>query len=125
MTMKEIEIMPIENYLQWMANGFYIPVPEQINTIEDADNAASLLSKFSNNYLYLIELYSYFKILSRKAKRDKDMDKYEEYVDKRDIAEYMAKGVKLQYQAVSRMITIRQGNLDELSMNDFRKVKDV
>ncbi len=124
MTMKEIEIMPIESYIQWMANGFHIPVPEQIKSIEDANKAATLLSKYSNNYLYLVELYNNFKVLSRKARRDKDMDKYEEYVDKRDIAEYMAKGVKLQYQAVSRMITIRQGNLDELSMNDYRMMKN-
>lgn len=119
-SMKEISEIDSEKFVFWLASTFHVIVPDQVTCVEDSEEVAALLAKCSNNYSYLIELYSYLRILARKAKKEGNKDLQEEFMDKRDIVEKMAQAVKQQYQAASRLITIRHDNLEELHMSDTK-----
>lgn len=120
MKMSEIQEIPAEKFVNWIAENFYKPVPSSVDTYEDAVAASKLLAFYANGYAYLCQVHSCLKITARTDKRLGHKERAEDYADKRDIAEEMSKVIKQCYQAVSRMLTVRQNNLDELNMSENR-----
>lgn len=101
-------------------------IPSGIKSEGDLARVEFLLGKLANDYVYLIALLSYSRNYVRQIKRSgpEYKDSYEDMMDKRSTLEDIAGAVKLQYQAVSRMLTIRVEMNDENSMHDFRKEKE-
>lgn len=113
----------VENLMKWLDKKFYINVPAGLETITDMQQAGKLLGKLSNDYAYLAMLLSYAKTFVRAEKRKgKDFKAtYEDMIDKRDIIDEMTSVVKMQYQAISRMITVKQQIQEELNMTKYTK----
>ena len=100
-------------------------VPQGIKSNADLERMEYLLGKLSNDYVYLISMTNYARNYVRQLKRQgKDyQSEYEDMMDKRDSLESIASAVKLQYQAVSRMLSIKIELSDENNMYDYRKEK--
>lgn len=113
----------VENLMKWLDSKFYINVPNGLETITDMQEAGRLLGKLSNDYAYLAMLLSYAKTFVRAEKRKgKDFKaSYEDMIDKRDMIDEMTSVVKMQYQAISRMITVKQQIQEELNMSKYTK----
>lgn len=107
-------------FVDYLAASFCYEIPTEITTVEQAEEASILLAELSNNYSYLLSLSSYLKIYIRQAKSNKDMKTANDYIDKKNAVDAFAEAVKQQYNAISRMITIRSDNLKELHMSDSK-----
>lgn len=102
--------------LRWLSSEFSVEMPEEILTIEDMNLAAKLLMKLSSYYSFLSLLLSYAKLSTRAAKRNGTKEEYEDMVDRKEIIQNMTESVKQQYAAISRSVTIRIENNQELRM---------
>ncbi len=102
--------------LEYLTDEFLIQLPTEITTADEMNEAAKLLLYLSNCYSYLCTLSSYAKIATREAKRSGDKQSYEDMVDRKDCIQNLADIVKQQYAAVSRGVTIRIENNNELKM---------
>ena len=80
------------------------------------------MGKLANDYVYLTTLSGYARNYVRQIKRKgKDYThEYEDMMDKRTSLEELASAVKIQYQAVSRLLTVRMAIHDENNMTDYR-----
>lgn len=97
-------------------------IPRGIKTEEDLRRLEYLLGKLANDYVYLISMTNYARNYVRQLKRKgKEYQvEYEDMMDKRESLESIASAVKLQYQAVSRMLTIKIELEEENRMHDYR-----
>lgn len=97
-------------------------IPRGIKTEEDLRRLEYLLGKLANDYVYLISMTNYARNYVRQLKRKgKEYQvEYEDMMDKRDTLESIASAVKLQYQSVSRMLTIKIELEEENRMHDYR-----
>lgn len=118
MTFYEIAEITTNELFEYLVNNFSSAIPSEVNSIEDAEEVSRLLSKTANSYMYLSEVYAYLKFAIRNAKREEqpNKNKIDDLVDKKEIVDRFISALKLQYQAASRMITIRENNLKELDM---------
>ena len=131
---------PIE-LVDWLNQEFKIELPVTLETIEQMKEAGQLLSKTINIYSYLMSMSSYAKIAVRDKKRESDKhakelkankDKakeeeltyianktkkdYENMVDRKEAIENAADIANKQYNAISRMITVKKEINAELQM---------
>ena len=104
-------------FVDYLAASFSYDIPTEITTVEEASSAGVLLAELSNNFSYLLTISSYLKIYIRMAKAEKDMKTANDYIDKKNAVDAFAEAMKQQYNAISRMITIRSDNMKELNMN--------
>ena len=111
----------VDNLIKWLDKRFYYSIPKGLESIDDMKVAGRLLGQLSNDYSYLAILLSYAKAFVRTEKRKgKDFKlSYEDMIDKRDIIDEMTSVVKMQYQAISRMITVKHDIQEELNMNRY------
>lgn len=118
MTFYEIAEISTSELFDYLINNFSSAIPSEVNSVEDAEEVSRLLSKTANSYMYLSEVYAYLKFSIRNAKREEKRNKakIDDLVDKKEIVDRFISALKLQYQAASRMITIRENNLKELDM---------
>ena len=100
-------------------------IPRGIKTEEDLRRLEYLLGKLANDYVYLISMTNYARNYVRQLKRKgKEYQvEYEDMLDKRESLESIASAVKLQYQAISRMLTIKIELEEENKMHDYRRGK--
>lgn len=96
---------------------FYLP--ETIENADDLLEAGRLLGKIANSYSYLVQLSSLAKINVRKLKREKkNKDEIDDAIDRKDSINNTVEAVKMQYNAISRLITVKQQINEELKMTD-------
>ena len=115
---KDIYDFTPEELLVWLESKFYIKIPSSLESMFDMQEASRLISKLSNDYTYLTILASYSRIYVRNEKRKgKDFKSiYEDMIDKKEIINDVASAVKQQYQAISRMVTIKKEINEELKL---------
>lgn len=114
---KILEISTVE-FLDFLESEFTHTVPLSIESSEEAKECGALLAILSNQYNYLVGLLGFLKAQHRIAKGKGEY--LGDLIDKRDAVSNKAAAIKLQYQAVSRIYTIRQDILAELRMSDYR-----
>ncbi len=102
--------------LEWLLSNFSVPVPELVVTMDDMSSASETLLKLSGIYSYLMTLLSYAKVKTRELERLKEKDLYEDMVDRKEVIQNFSDAVKQSYTAVSRAVTIRIENNNELRM---------
>ena len=118
---KEIYEMEPFEMTEKLTDSFSYDLPEFLDTPEDLRNAGRLLGELCAAYSYLIQLASYGKLLVRDLKRTKtDKATIDNAIDRRDVINNMAEIIKLQYNTVSRMVSIKQQINYELKMSDSR-----
>lgn len=108
-----------QELLDWITKEFIesVEMPVQIIDSDGMNNASEQLLKLSSYYSYLATLLSEAKLNTRLTKRSSDKKAYEDAVDKKEIVQNAADAVKMMYAGVSRAVTIRTENLQELRMN--------
>lgn len=118
MTFKEIENSTTNELFEFLIENFSNSLPSEVNSVEEANEISRILSKTANNYMYLSEVYAFlkFSIRNEKRKENKNKAKIDDLIDKKEIIDRFISALKLQYQAASRMITIRESNIKELDM---------
>lgn len=115
-TYTDILAMDAYDLIDYLTDTHLCSLPVSINTIEDMENASTMLLTLSASYSYLCSLLAFSKVMTRDAKRNLDKQEYEDFVDKRDIIDQITSAVKQQYNALSRAVTIHIENNNELKM---------
>lgn len=140
-TATEILVMPPKELIDWLNSEFKIELPMNLESIDHMKEAGQLLSKTINIYSYLMSMSSYAKIAVREKKRESDKlskelkankDKlledeltikankakldYENMIDRKEAIENAADIANKQYNAISRMITVKKEINTELQM---------
>lgn len=123
-TFAQIVALSPAEFTDWIIRFTLPALPLSVDSVEEAAYASTLLSIYSQNLVYLTEVSARLKIEARIAQHSKKEKPaiYEDAILRRDITEEVMKALKQQYQAVSRMITVRQDNLRELNMSEYRKL---
>ena len=83
----------------------------KIMSQEEAETASDEMGKLANHYSLVSSLLSYAKAFKRSLKRDKNIDEYEDMIDKEAIIENTLKALDIQYKAVSKSITLYMEDL--------------
>ena len=140
-TNDELLSMSPKELTDWLNVQFNIELPVSLETIDQMKEAGKLLSKTINIYSYLMSMASYAKISVREKKRasdkcakalkqnkDKELEEnltimankakmdYEDMVDRKEAIENAADIANKQYQAISRMMTVKKEVNNELQM---------
>ena len=115
LTMKPTE------FLQWLNEQFIENIPLAFDTYEDLQKIGNQIGTITNRYAYIAAFLSYTKIQTRNLKRMgvEYKAEYEDMMDRRDALQHTAETLKLQYQSMSRLITIRQEINKELNMGEI------
>ena len=121
MDYQEILKMEPKSLMNWLVENFKTEIPIQLDTVQDMETARRLLGKLTNQYAYLVSLATYAKLAVREEKRKGASNKVasDNMIDRRDAIQNMADIIKMQYQAVSRMITVKKEINAELHMSDI------
>lgn len=99
-----------------LSDNFGLEAPGAIHSQDDMNSAADMLARLANEYSFLLELLSFAKIDCRETKRIQDKVAYENAVDRKEIISNKVDAVKNQYAAISRAVTIKIENNNELKM---------
>lgn len=113
--------MSVTDVIKVMSDRVLNDIPEGINGEEEIKKLEMLLGRLPNDYAYVIEMLGYARTYVRHFKREGMRLEYESTMDKRDALDSIANALKLQYQGVSRMITIYEQRREEVDMHEYRK----
>lgn len=106
--------------LECISHDYFVELPESILTVDDMFAVGSMLSKLINGYTFLSSLAEYTKVMVREKKGKMNKDEHQTLMGKRDVLIQAAEIVKMQYSALSRMITVKQEINRELQMSSTR-----
>lgn len=116
----DLKTLPVGMMIQYISDTILNDVPESMDTEYDINQMEVLLSRLPNSYSYIVTLLSYARHYVREYKRSGEKELYEDMMDKRDALESIASAIKLQYQGVSRKITLYEQKYDAVNMWEYR-----
>ena len=105
----------------WLEKEYASTLPSNIDSMEEMKKVNTQLSKLANSYSFVMQLLTYTKIQVRQEKRKgkEKKENYEDMIDRRDTLQNTADILKMQYQTLSRMITVKKEINDELRMSSM------
>ena len=106
-----------EELTQFLIRRYTIRIPETIDSLDGLREASGLLGRLANEKTFLYSLLSFLKVRARILKGKGDKTAAEQMAMRRDSTELILDGVKSQYDAVSRMVTVYKMQLDEMRMS--------
>lgn len=109
-----------EDLIEFLYYEYTIEIPDSITSVEDMQLAGTLLSTLINTYSYLSSVAMHCKNIARISKGKVEKEEYNELIGKRDAIVQAAENAKMQYNALSRMITVKQEINNELKMSEYR-----
>lgn len=112
------EILALEPLvmIEWMRARYVRKLPSPTSLVEFKQHS-HYLGDLANSYAFLSAVHATAAAYLRDAKRRKlDAEVIDSYTAKRDAVDDVLKGIKLQYEAFSRMITVHQQANEELRM---------
>lgn len=120
-SMEELLSMPPEELMAAASNRFKLDLPPSIDTVDNLNKLAKLMSKSISEYSYLINMVQIARMRKRALKRS-GADKFtvEDALTREEIFTNYAEIMKAAYQAASRMITVKQEINEELKFTDGR-----
>ena len=120
-SMEELLSMPPEELMAAASNRFKLDLPPSIDTVDNLNKLAKLMSKSISEYSYLINMAQIARMRKRALKRS-GADKFtvEDALTREEIFTNYAEIMKDAYQAASRMITVKQEINEELKFTDGR-----
>lgn len=113
LNLKEWNPKELTNYL---LSNFSVDIPPAIEEPEDYKRVSKLLSDISGIYSFAMSLLMYAKVQVREARRTGNKSDVEDAIDRKNVLEDFVSIVKMQYNAVSRLISARQQATEELKM---------
>lgn len=116
---QEVLIMDPDALEDWLSE-YTIEIPTAIETIEDMQLASRLLSRLASSYVYLNSLGVYAKNAVRREKKKGKENKevYEALIDRQNAIDTTTESVKMLYNCLSRLITIKQEINREINMSN-------
>ena len=116
---QEVLIMNPDALEDWLSE-YTIEIPTAIETIEDMQLASRLLSRLASSYVYLNSLGVYAKNAVRREKKKGKENKevYEALIDRQNAIDTTTESVKMLYNCLSRLITIKQEINREINMSN-------
>lgn len=109
--------MKPKDLMIWIEKNYSCDIPTVIETVDDLKNAGVLLGKLTNIYSYLMSMATFAKLSVRESKKmGLTKDEVNDCIDRRDILDNYAATVKMQYTAISRMITVKKQIDEEMKM---------
>ena len=120
-SMEELLSMPPEELMAAASNRFKLDLPPSIDTVDNLNKLAKLMSKSISEYSYLSNMAQIARMRKRALKRS-GADKFtvEDALTREEIFTNYAEIMKAAYQAASRMITVKQEINEELKFTDGR-----
>ena len=120
-SMEELLSMPPEELMAAASNRFKLDLPPSIDTVDNLNKLAKLMSKSISEYSYLINMAQIARMRKRALKRS-GADKFtvEDALTREEIFTNYAEIMKAAYQAASRMITVKQEINEELKFTAGR-----
>ncbi len=115
-TSAELLEMKAEELVPYMMQICTISLPEKIDSIEEMQYASGLLSKASALYSFASNLALTSNIRKRNFKKEKKKDEYEEEIAREMVFNSFSEQLKMSYNTVSRMFSIKQQISQELKM---------
>ena len=120
-SMEELLSMPPEELMAAASNRFKLDLPPSIDTVDNLNKLAKLMSKSISEYSYLINMAQIARMRKRALKRSgADKLTVEDALTREEIFTNYAEIMKAAYQAASRMITVKQEINEELKFTDGR-----
>lgn len=112
----EILAMEPMEFTNWLRLKYVRTLPTPTN-IQEFKQHAHILTDLSNAFSFLSALHAMAAIQVRESKRrGLDKDVIDACTSRRDAVDDILKGLKLQYEAFSRLITVHQQANEELKM---------
>lgn len=100
----------------------YIPIPPTCETPDEMRQMGKLLALSMQRYSYLSNLAIMARLKKRALKQSgADKNEIDNALAREEVLSQMAENLKMTYNAVSRIISVKQEINKELSMTDFRK----
>lgn len=111
-----LELAP-ERLLEELEKDFVYDVPFGVESPDDLSLVATYLSTTTNQYSFLMQLSALATVQKRLCARDGDKQRKEDVIDKIYVIDKIVSAVKLRYDTLSRMVTIKQEIDRELNMD--------
>lgn len=120
-SMEELLSMPPDELMAAASDRFKLDLPPSIDTVDNLNKLARLMSKSISEYSYLVNMAQIARMRKRSLKRS-GADKFtvEDALTREEIFTNYAEIMKAAYQAASRMITVKQEINEELKFTDGR-----
>lgn len=111
-----LESDPEELY-NWIQERFIEEIPTSLETPDELILAGNRLGELTNIYSYLMSLVSIVNVYVKESKRKKiDKEVIDSFMEIREILQNSSDIIKMQYTAISRMITVKKQANDEINM---------
>ncbi len=116
---QEVLVMDPDELEDWLSE-YVIDIPTTIETVEDMQLASRLLSNLASSYVYLNSLGVYAKnAVRREKKKGKDnKEVYDALIDRQNAIDVTTDSVKMLYNCLSRLVTIKQEINREINMSN-------
>ena len=92
---------------------YNVEVPIQLVTPDDIKKVQEMMGRTKNEYAYLNAMFTGLCII---VKNENDVKKKKELITKRDLYERYTKEVKFRYDVLSRMLSAKMAENEELKM---------
>lgn len=110
-----------DKLIEYLDKNFKAEIPVNIDSIDAMQHAGRLLGICTSNYSFLSSMAIRAKTIKRTLKKTgADKQNVDEALAREEIFSIYADIAKMTYNAVSRMITVKQQINDELHMTDGR-----
>lgn len=98
---------------------FTVAIPMSIETIDDMKEAQMSLGRIASQYSYLMALNVEIKGLKRRMKREKaEKEKVDDMMEREELLTTYTEILKMAYNSISRMISVRTQVYEELKMTN-------
>lgn len=113
--------LEVAELVQFLYDRLVEEVPEGAKTEEDIEKIEKALGRLANHFAFVMEMLALARHLAKVYKREGDKERTDDMMSKRDALEDLGSVIKLQWQAVSRMLTAREQRREENDLHEYRK----
>lgn len=115
----ELLSMPPEELMAAASQKFKLDLPPSVDSVDNIRKIGRLLTQTTSEYSFLVNMTEMAKMRKRTLKRaHADKEEIEDALTREEIFSNYAEIMKVTYQAVSRMVTIKQMINEELKFTD-------
>lgn len=116
-TSKDLFQMEPEQLIRYLNQLCKVEIPKTVETVEDMQEAANILARLGPLYAFLSNMEMTANVQKRMLKKNKEQkEQYEEAITREYIFGSYGEQVKMLYQTVSRLLTIKSQINQELKM---------
>lgn len=114
---QELMELPVEKLTDYLSSICMIGIPVKVETVEEMKEASQLLSRAGSLYSFMTNAALIANVQKRQLKKDKEKkEEFDDALVRETIFNSYAEQLKICYNTISRMITIKQQINQELRM---------